>query len=137
MSRRVSPSLTDGELRIMRALWELKRATVADIMTRMEQQGAEVPGYNSVLTLLGILERKRYVRHEKDGRAFLFEPIVERGTARRSALANLLAKFFDGSPSALVLDLLGQGGLDADERARVRQLLDADIRPVPRRKRRR
>lgn len=138
MGRRTSPSLTDGELRIMRALWDLERAPVSGIMVRMEQQGARVPAYNSVLTLLGILERKGYVRHEKDGRAYLFEPTVDRTTARQSALRGLLAKFFDGSPSALVLDLLGQDQIDTRELARVRQLLDDDatLPTASRRKRR-
>lgn len=120
----------------MRALWDLERATVSAVMVRMEQQGASVPAYNSVLTILGILERKGYVRHEKDGRAYLFEPTVERDAVRKSALANLLAKFFDGSPAALVLDLLGQDGIDADELARVRRLLEGgEPRPQPSKRR--
>ena len=124
MSRRRSVSLTDGELRIMRALWDLERATVADVIERMQQHGESVPAYNSVLTLLGVLERKGHVRHHKDGRAYLFEPTVDRGAARKSALAHLLSKFFDGSPTALALDLFGQEGIDADELARLREMLD-------------
>ncbi len=124
MGRKASSSLTDGELRIMRALWDLERATVSDVVARMQLLGERAPAYNSVLTLLGILERKGYVRHHKEGRAYLFQPTVNRDTVRRSALSSLVAKFFDGSPSALVLDLLGHEDVDAAELARVRALID-------------
>ena len=138
MSRRPSSSLTDGEFRIMRALWELQRATVTEIIERMHEHGVDVPSYNSVLTLLGILERKGYVTHRKDGRrAYVFEPTVDRGSVRRSALANLLARFFDGSPTQLVLDLIGAQRLDEQELARLRELLEPPTKrskPVRRRR---
>jgi predicted transcriptional regulator len=111
----------------MRVLWDLKRGTVTEIVERMQSVDAAVPAYNSLLTILGILERKGYVRHEKDGRAFTFEPIVDRGVARKSALTHLLAKFFDNSPELLVLDLFGHDRLDPEEVARLRDLLDANV----------
>jgi BlaI family transcriptional regulator, penicillinase repressor len=125
VSRRPSSSLTDGEFRIMRALWELQRATVTEIIERMHDQGVDVPSYNSVLTLLGILERKGYVAHTKDGRrAYVFEPKVDRGVVRKSALASLLARFFDGSPTQLILDLMGHERFDPKELNRLRKLLE-------------
>lgn len=127
MSRRPSPSLTDAELRIMRVLWDLKRATVTEVVERMRSDEATVPAYNSLLTILGILERKGYVRHEKDGRAFTFEPIVDRSVARKSALRHLVAKFFDNSPELLVLDLFGNDHLGPEEVARLRQLIDGHV----------
>lgn len=138
MSRRPSSALTDGELRIMRALWDLGSATVSDIIDRMGQAdtAAPVPAYNSVLTILGILERKGYVTHEKDGRAFIFQPTVDRSVARKSALANVLSKFFDGSPSLLILDLFKHEELDREELTRIRSLLAQTDPDVPRPRRR-
>jgi predicted transcriptional regulator len=129
--------LTDGEVRIMRVLWDLERATVGDVVDRLHQAGPNGPAYNTVLTMLRILERKGYVRHRKDGRAFTFEPIVDRRLARKSALANLLNKFFDGSPSLLVLDLVDEDAVDARELDRLRALLHESSAPADRRKRRR
>jgi predicted transcriptional regulator len=119
--------LTDGELRIMRALWDLGRATGTEVIDRMQATDDRVPAYNSVLTVLRILERKGYVRHQKQGRAFTFEPTIDRGVARKSALTNLLAKFFDGSPSLLVLDLFGHGAIDAEELSRLRAIIDESV----------
>ncbi len=80
MARPPSPGLTDAELRVMRVLWARKRATVADVVERLA--GTHTPAYNTVLTTLGILERKGYVMHEKDGRAFAYRPVVDKNAAR-------------------------------------------------------
>ena len=56
--------------------------------------------------MMRILERKGYVCHRKDGRAFVFEPVVDQAHARRSALWHLLDRFFDNSPASLVLNVL-------------------------------
>jgi predicted transcriptional regulator len=122
MARRKSLALTDGELRIMRVLWDRERATVGEVVDHIDD--ANKPAYNTILTLLKILERKGYVTHEKDGRAFVYLPVVDRSQARRSAVSHLLARFFNGSPEMLVLDLLGHDRIDENERRRVRELLE-------------
>lgn len=109
----------------MRALWDARRATVADLTERLAASGPDAPAYNTVLTILGILERKGYVRHHKDGRAFIFEPLIDQSVARRRALSHLLSRFFDNSRELLVMDLFGHETLDADEVAHLRELIDA------------
>ena len=120
MARRRTESLTDGELRIMRVLWNRRRATVSDIVTALP---APRPAYNTVLTMLRILERKGYVSHEKDGRAFAFLPLLDQGQARRRAITHLLKRFFDNSAELLVLDLVGRGDRSPDEIRRIRALI--------------
>ena len=122
MARPPSPGLTDAELRIMRVLWAQKRATVGDVAARLA--GAHTLAYNTVLTTLRILERKGYVTHEKDGRAFAYRPLVDQSEARQSALTQVLNRFFEDSPRLLVLDLLGHERTDADELRRVRELIE-------------
>ena len=100
----------------------LKRATVGDVVERLA--GTHTPAYNTVLTTLGILERKGYVTHEKDGRAFAYLPVVDQSEARHSALSQVLNRFFDDSPRLLVLDLLGHERTDADELRRLRELIE-------------
>jgi BlaI family transcriptional regulator, penicillinase repressor len=130
MPRRRSPALTDGELRIMRTLWDRGSATVGDIVDRVE--GSPKPAYNTVLTMLRILETKGYVRHEKDGRAFVYAPTIGRSEARRSALSHLLYRFFDGSPELLVLDLLGHDDASPEELGRLRRLIEESARGTAR-----
>lgn len=122
MARRRSPALTDGELRIMRVLWDRERATVGEVVEGLND--SRKPAYNTVLTMLGILERKGYVTHEKEGRAFTYMPLVDRGQARRHAVSHLLTRFFDDSPEQLVLDLLGHDRADTEELRRMRELIE-------------
>jgi BlaI family transcriptional regulator, penicillinase repressor len=134
VARKPSTGLTDAEHRIMNVLWDLSEATVGDVVERI--QGPSRPAYNTVLTLLRILERKGYVRHEKQGRAFTYAPIVNRIEARRGALTHLLSRFFNGSREQLVMDLLGHDDVDADQLAQVKTLLnDAAAGTKPRTRR--
>jgi predicted transcriptional regulator len=120
MARRRSAALTDGELRVMRILWVHGRGTVGDIVADLPLPR---PAYNTVLTTLRILERKGHVRHEKDGRAFTFVPLIDQHQARRRALSHLAHRFFDGSAELLLLDLLGRDHVSNDDVQRVRALI--------------
>lgn len=104
MPRPKSSTMTDGELRLMHVLWEKGPATVGEVVESL--QTGPKPAYNTVLTLLRIMEKKGYVSHRKDGRAFIFMPAVDRADASRSALHTLVNRFFDGSTQLLMLNLL-------------------------------
>ena len=109
MSRPKNPTLTDGELRLMHVLWDKGEATVGEVLASLNEP--RKPAYNTVLTLLRILERKGYLTHRKAGRAFTFLPVVDRAHARQSALRTLVNRFFEGSPRLLVLNLMEGGEL--------------------------
>jgi predicted transcriptional regulator len=106
----------------MNVLWNHGRATVGEVVDGLD--GPKKPAYNSVLTILRILEKKQYVTHQKEGRAFTYVPLVGRAAARRGALSHLLSRFFDDSPELLVLNLLGKDEAHPDEVRRVRELID-------------
>ena len=122
MPRPKSPTLTDGELRLMNVLWEKGEASVGDIVGVLKQRPK--PAYNSVLTLLRILEKKGYVTHRKDGRAFIFKPVIDKQRASRSALKTLVNRFFDGSPSVLLLNLLEDEQLSQETLDRVKARIE-------------
>jgi BlaI family transcriptional regulator, penicillinase repressor len=132
MARRPSQNLTEAELRVMRVLWSRKQATVGEVLEHWE--GDRTPAYNTILTILGILERKGYVTHTREGRAFTYLPRVEQREARQSALSHILHRFFDDSRELLVLDLLGHEETNADEVRRVRELLEQSPWPADRTK---
>jgi predicted transcriptional regulator len=122
MARRRSQTLTEAELRLMDVLWEKGPASVAEVAAALPKRLSLA--YNSVLTTLRILEQKGYVRHEKQGRAFVYHPVLERGQARRSALQYVLTRFFNNSPELLVLNVLENERLDPAELRRLRRLID-------------
>ena len=107
----------------MNILWALGSATVAEIHARLEDRPI---AYTTVLSTLTILERKAYVRHTTRGKANVYKPRVERDAARRTVVDNVLATFFDGSPRALMLNLLASERLSPDEERRLRSLLEAE-----------
>jgi len=123
MARKPSKTLTDGELRIMEVLWSLKSASVRDVANALREK--EEVAYNTVQTMMGILETKGYLEHHKEGRAFVYTPIINRSEARSSALKHFLGSFFDGSPQALVQNLIQDENVDAMEIDRLRKLLNA------------
>jgi predicted transcriptional regulator len=131
LARTKSPNLTEAELRLMDVLWKTGSATVAEVSEALPKQLGLA--YNTVLTTLRILEDKGYVRHikPKEGRAFLYRPVVTRETASRSALRHLLGRFFGNSREALVLNLLEDEDLSEKERVRIRKLI-ADAKEVDR-----
>lgn len=126
MARKKSPNLTEAELRLMDVLWEKGSATVAEVAEALPKQLGLA--YNTVLTTMRILEDKGYLRHTKsrEGRAFLYRPVVTREQASRKAVHHLLGRFFRNSPGALVLNLLEDEDLSADELKRIRDLLKED-----------
>jgi len=120
MARKQSPTLTEAELPIMEILWEKGSAIVTDVAAGLSNQAV---AYNTVLTTLRILERKGYVRHTKVGRAFVYHPVVERGEASRKAVRNIMKRFFQDSPELLILNVLGDEDLDAQELERLKKLI--------------
>ena len=121
MPPRKSPTLTEAELRLMEVLWEKGPATVHQILNSLPAEPSLA--YNSVLTTIRILEKKGYVRHAKDGRAHVYEPVVGRKQATQSEVRNLVGRFFKNSHELLVLNLLEDKSIDAAELKRLRALL--------------
>ena len=121
MPRRRSTTLTDGELRLMKVLWKRGHATVGEVADALPAR--RQPAYNTVLTMLRIIEEKGYARHEKIGRAFVYTPVLDRDRAQRTAVRRLVNQFFDDSPGSLVLNVLEHEKVDAAEIARLRKLL--------------
>lgn len=105
----------------MHVLWDRPGSTVGDVAERIV--GPMRPAYNSVLTILRILEKKGYVAHEKVGRAFAYSALVDRRQARQGALSHLLSRFFNGSREELVMDLFGHEGVNVEELEKVKALL--------------
>ena len=119
MPRKPSQSLTDGELRLMNVLWQRGPSTVLEIQSDLEDDLVD----STIRTLLRILEDKGYVRRSKDGRAFLYHPVVHLEDSQANAVEQVVTKFF-GSRANLVLNLLDSGELDADELAEIKRVVE-------------
>jgi predicted transcriptional regulator len=121
MPRRQSATLTEAELRIMEVLWQRGSGTVQQVLHGLPEKPALA--YNSVLTIIRILEKKGYVKHVKDGRAHVYAPLIEREDAQRSEVRHLVSRFFKDSHEQLVLNILEERGLEQEELNRLKEML--------------
>jgi BlaI family penicillinase repressor len=121
MPRKKTTTLTNGEHRIMEVIWARGSATVADVVQALHDKDA----YTTILTLMRILTAKGYLLAHKEGRAHVFTPRVDRNTAARKAVHQLLSKFFSGSPSELVLSFLREDELTPEELDEIKQKIMA------------
>ena len=117
-------SFADRELDVMGVLWELGSGTVSEVRERLPADLA----YTTVLTILRNLEAKGFVRHEEEGKAHRYFPLVARQTAERSAVTRLVDRLFNGSPELLLTRLVDDHEISAEQlqrlAKRLRQRLD-------------
>lgn len=116
-----SNTLTKAELRLMRVLWRRGESSVADMVAATVAEGELA--YNSVLTTIRILETKGFVTHRQEGRAFLYSSAIGEAEASRSEVRHLLQRFFGNSRERLLLSLLGDDELSAEELRRLKEAI--------------
>jgi len=120
MPPRRSNTLTEAELRLMKVLWERGESGVAEVVAALED--TTPLAYTSVLTTIRILEKKGYVNHRQEGRAFLYSPCVAEREASSAEVRHVLSRFFGNSRERLLLSLLGDDEVTPEE---LRRLKDA------------
>ena len=119
----MSVHLTKRELDLMAVVWEQGSATVSDVLERLEDDVA----YSTVLTMFRTLESKGFVRHERDGKAFRYYPLIQPEEAGGSAHGVHL-----GSRELLIAQLVADEDVSADELRRIRRQLEDRIEEIDR-----
>jgi len=102
MSENPHHQLSRRERQIMDIIYQRGQATAAEVLENLPNP----PGYSAVRAMLRLLEEKGYLKHEQDGPRYLFKPTLAREKARKSAMKQMLATFFDGSTEQAVAALL-------------------------------
>jgi BlaI family transcriptional regulator, penicillinase repressor len=115
-----SISFTPREMDVMSVLWSLGSATVAEVKERISDPLA----YTTVLSVLQTLEEKGYVRHEGEGRAYRYFPLVDWQTAGGSELRRIMRKVFKGSPELLLVQLVEDESLSPEQLRRIQDLVE-------------
>ncbi len=121
MPPKKSPTLTEAELRLMKMLWLRGESAVGDLVAAMPESDALA--YNSVLTTIRILEKKGYVSHRQEGRAFIYAASVAEGDAGRVEVRHVLQRFFGNSREKLLLSLLGDEEITPAELQRLKDAI--------------
>ena len=123
MARSGSEYPTELELEILKVLWDESPLPVRDVRARLDERADRPLSHSSVITMLNIMVRKGYLRRRKNGKAFLFVPKVKKENVAGGIVGDLLSRVFNGSSSAMVMNLLETADLDADELAELRRLI--------------
>ena len=103
----------------MDIIWRHGRATANEI----HEELPDAPSYSAVRALLAVLVNKGHLRHEREGKKYVYVPMASTEKAGKSALKRLLSTFFNNSPSELVATLLDPKETDDEELARIQFLL--------------
>lgn len=122
----VSVRLTRRELDLMSVLWQRGSGTVSEVL----EEVVDDISYSTVMTLLRTMESKGLVRHEKEGKAFRYFPVVQAEEAGESALGRILDKIFHGSRELLVHRLVDQEDISAEEIRRIQNHLEARLKEM-------
>lgn len=105
---------TDRELEALKVLWECGEATVRDVGDAMNQRGAGL-AYTTILSLLQVMEQKGLVAHRRDGKAYVYLPLVERDKTFRELAGGFLERVFDGAVDEYLVHALQSRRLSAGE----------------------
>jgi predicted transcriptional regulator len=113
--------LTEVELELMSILWKLGEGSVADVIEQLPP-GRDL-AYTSVSTILRILEQKDVLKTRKEGRGHVYIPKLKKADYESKTVRHVVDKVFDGTPVALVKQLLSSVKIDDDELAELRRLV--------------
>ena len=123
MVRPTSEHPTGLELTILKVLWQGAPRTVDQVREALAGSGRELT-HSSVITVMNIMVRRRYLQRTKQGRAFAYAPLVRGQDVNRGFLQDLVNRVFDGSAKAVMLELLESTDVGAEELAEIRQMID-------------
>jgi BlaI family transcriptional regulator, penicillinase repressor len=124
------PHLTAAEFEILKVLWRLNQATVAEVRAAQSSTSA-TPAYTTVMTLLGRLASKGAVLVDRSREPFVYRAAHRRKSVIGSRVRTFLRDVFDGRADSLVLHLLEDSELSEVELRAIEQIINAS-RPPPR-----
>jgi predicted transcriptional regulator len=122
MGKKKLKAMSPTETEILRLVWQLKEATVQEILEQLPDE--RTLAYNTVQTLLCRLEQKGYLKHHGKGRAHVFSPRVEPEEVIKTTVRDFLGRLFGGDPKPLVQFLAEDGKIDEQDIKRLRQLIN-------------
>lgn len=121
VARRAARHPTELELEILKVLWRLGPSSgrqVRDALAAVRDLA-----YTSVMTILGIMTKKGYVRRSRRDSGYFYQAVVKEATAASRMLSDLVNRAFDGSAAAAMMHLLETAELDAEELKQLRQII--------------
>jgi predicted transcriptional regulator len=118
----IEKPLTEVELELMNAIWDLGECTVKDVQTVLQKD--RDLAYTSVATIMKILEQKGILNSRKNDRAHTYRSLISRAEYESTSLRHLAKNLFQSDPSSMVMRLLNDNKLSKEELQAIRRILD-------------
>ena len=122
---KIMKKLTKAEEQIMQVLWELEKGFVNDIISRLPDPK---PAYNTVSTIVRILEQKGFIAHKAYGRTYEYFPLVQKEDYSREYLNNFTRNYFSNSYKALASFFANTENLSLKELEEIKVLVEEQIK---------
>jgi BlaI family transcriptional regulator, penicillinase repressor len=104
--------LTKAEEQIMHVLWDLEESSVKEIIEKLP---IPKPAYNTVSTIIRILETKEFVGHKQEGRGYVYYPLIQKDMYSNQTLHKVMDGYFDGSFKSMVSFFVKKNDMDISE----------------------
>ena len=130
MARPTSRHPTELELAILKVLWRDGPCSVRQVRDALVE--FRDLAYTSVMTIMGIMARKKYVRRNKSSGSFVYKAVLTEESTGGNMLDDIVNRVFDGSAVAVMQRLIETADLDADELAQIRQIIQRKAKERPR-----
>lgn len=117
--------LTRAEEQVMQVLWKIERGFVKDVV---EQLNNPKPAYNTVSTIIRILEKKGFIDHKAYGKTYEYFPVVSKKEYTKSFLGSFLNRYFSNSFQQLVSFFSNENEMSLEEMEKIRLLLEKEIK---------
>lgn len=121
--KRAIPHITAAELRILKALWGLGSGTVRDVKDALAKSG-DSSAYTTLMTLMNQLAQKGALDVDRDRQPFVYRPVIRRDQVLGQRLRQFVEQVFDGQAGELVMRLVEQEELSADDLRRIERMID-------------
>jgi len=117
--------LTKAEEQIMQILWELERGFVKDIIKNLPQPK---PAYNTVSTIIRILEKKGFVSHRAYGNAHEYFPVINKEEYTKAYLKSIMKNYFSDSFKEMVSFFTSEENMSIEELEELRKMINEEIK---------
>jgi predicted transcriptional regulator len=118
--RRRSSTLTEQELEIMKVVWERDSVTVRDVYEALLER--RKVAYTTVMTMMKILEQKKYLQKNQSDRAYVYRPAQPKGQVIGAMVREFVNRVFNGSAEPLLVHLVNEHNLSAEELEEIARL---------------
>ncbi|PZR23856.1 MAG: transcriptional regulator [Citrobacter freundii] len=116
--------LTNAQQEVLRALWQINDGAVSDVLNQLPDPK---PAYNTVATVIKVLEKKKYIAHRSYGKTNVYYPLISKNQYAQHMIGNSIKDFFNSSLSQLVSAFVNQKEISINELEEIKNLVEGEL----------